>query len=154
MRLGSGWCRSRHSRTLLLLVGDQAYSVHAKLSHFVYDVYDIAVTHSDATLDIDDPILFVLNGLQHRIDFVDKFFFCDPLLTKVVLAIVRNGDYYGRLLNNIRVDIRVRHILSERKRYTLLQKWCHHHEDDQQDKHDIDHCGDVNFRGEAAAASS
>ena len=66
--------RSWGSCAALLLVSNQANLVDAQFSDFVDDVHHVAIAHANTALDVDDSILFVLDFLQHRIDFVGQFF--------------------------------------------------------------------------------
>ena len=61
---------------------------------------------------------------------------------RIMILVDNNGD--GKA-NDIRIDVRVIQILRQGHRNALLQKGCHHHEDDQQHEHDVDHRRDVDF---------
>src|SRR5690349_20943174 len=153
MRL-SRWRSRGRSSAALLLVSHESDLIDAELADLIDDRDDVAVADANATLDIDDSIVLILNFLKQRIDFFAQLLFRDPLFPKVVLTVVRYGNHDRRLLDNVRIDIGVGHVLRQRNGDALLQERRDHHEDDQQHQHDVDHRGDVNLGLYAAATTS
>src|SRR5512145_3318647 len=80
--------RRRYGRSaLFLLVSDQPNLIHAEFSYLINDANDVAITDSNAALDIDDAILLVLNLLEQPIDFFCQLFSLQTLLCEVILTI-------------------------------------------------------------------
>src|SRR4051794_7262277 len=148
-------CRSRsRSSAALLLVSHESDLIDTELADLVDDSHHVAIADVNTALDINDSILLVLNLLEQRIDLLRQLLFRDRLFTKIILTVVRDGDHDRRLFDNVRIDIRVVHVLRQRNRDALLQERRDHHEDDQQHEHDVDHRGDVNLGLYAAATAS
>ena len=66
MRL-SRWCWGRSAA--LLLVSHESDLIDTELADLIDDIDDVAVADANATLDIDDSIVLILDFLEQRIDF-------------------------------------------------------------------------------------
>src|SRR6185503_232319 len=119
--------------------------IDPEFSDLIDDIDDVAVADANATLDVHNPILLVLDALKHRVDFFGQLLTGNPLFTEVVLSIGRNRNNDRRLLNYVRIDIGIVQVLRQSNRDALLQELRDHHEDDQQHQHDVDHGSDVDF---------
>src|ERR1044071_2376885 len=98
MRL-TRWRLSRRSRAALLLVSHESDLIDTELADLIDDIDHVAVADADATLDVDDPIILVLNLFEHRIDFLGQLLFLDPYFPKIVFTVVRNRDHDRRFLD-------------------------------------------------------
>src|ERR1044071_7882031 len=120
MRL-TRWRRGRSSSSAaFLLVSHQSDLIDSELADFIDDIDDVSIADANATLDVDDSILLVLNFLEQRVDFISQLLFGNRLLTEVILTIIRDRDHDRRLFDNVRIDIRVVHVLRQRNRNALL----------------------------------
>src|SRR5688500_16785633 len=66
--------RSCYCGALLLLIGYEPDLIDPQLPDLIDDADYVAVADANATLDVDDTILLILNALEHRIDFVRQLF--------------------------------------------------------------------------------
>src|SRR6266404_1001597 len=139
---------SRRSRGLtfaLLLIGNQAYPINAFFANRIDYFDDLAIANLNATLDIDDLLVFLL-VCQRFFHASFEFIEAHLLLAQVVFTIFRDRDDHRTVSIDRCVFFRILHVTGQRQLNILLQEGRDHHEDDQQHQHDVDHRSNVDLR--------
>src|SRR6185295_6497688 len=129
----------------LLLVGDQPYLVHPERPDLIDDVDHFSVADANTALNVDDLIFFLLDVGQELLNLVLDLVLLDLVFSKVIAAILRDGNHDRVVLDDSLVFFRVVHVLRQVYRDAVLQHGSNNHKNDQEHQHDVDHRGDINI---------